>query len=507
MNISEFIAKFTNHPVLFIGTGLSLRYLQTAYTWDGLLQKVSTSIHDSDEPYLNLKSKCQKNDVFCYEKIAEELESEFNTYLEKNRNERFKPINDIFFENMRLHRNISRFKLYVSQLLGEIQYKPEQSDEIAVLKKVRKNIGSIITTNYDKLIEDIFEFSPLMGNDILLSNPYGSVYKIHGCIDAPDRIIITEKDYADFKQKYELVRAQLLSLFIHHPIIFIGYNIGDKNIKDILQTIFTYVEPNSEQATTIRNNFLLIEHEPNSTNLVVNEHDVEIEGISTIRINKIKTDNYSAVYDALSKLELPVSAMDIRKVQNIVREICYGGKNNTIAVNITENLEDLNNSDMVLVIGSSQTIVYEYQNTSEMMQNYFKIIEEENIPLIELINKHTIPSSNFFPIFGFAKLTNNIQKFTTLKEHQLQKLNALSSNLPEICKDPHNSIADIQGNTEISQSNQLHTIAFHTFNKNLELAEVKLYLTAMEKKDNTDYRRLLCAYDYAMYAPTGEQND
>lgn len=39
----------------------------------------------------------------------------------------------------------------------------------------------------------MFSFNPLIGNDILLSNPYGSVYKIHGCISAPDKIIITEK--------------------------------------------------------------------------------------------------------------------------------------------------------------------------------------------------------------------------------------------------------------------------------------------------------------------------
>lgn len=43
------------------------------------------------------------------------------------------------------------------------------------------------------MIEEMFSFNPLIGNDILLSNPYGSVYKIHGCISAPDKIIITEK--------------------------------------------------------------------------------------------------------------------------------------------------------------------------------------------------------------------------------------------------------------------------------------------------------------------------
>lgn len=119
-------------------------------------------------------------------------------------------------------------------------------DEIAAFKKIRKNISSIVTTNYDKITETIFEFMPLIGNDILLSNPYGSVYKIHGCVDKPESIIITENDYKSFRERYELIRAQLLSLFIHNPIIFLGYNLGDDNIKTLLKTIFSYVDVNSD---------------------------------------------------------------------------------------------------------------------------------------------------------------------------------------------------------------------------------------------------------------------
>lgn len=95
--------------------------------------------------------------------------------------------------------------------------------------------------NYNELrqiVWKIFEFNPLIGNDILLSNPYGSVYKIHGCVSDSNNIIITREDYDNFNNKYELIRAQLLSIFIHNPIIFIGYSISDSNIKSLLKTIF-----------------------------------------------------------------------------------------------------------------------------------------------------------------------------------------------------------------------------------------------------------------------------
>jgi hypothetical protein len=183
----------------------------------------------------------------------------------------------------------------------------------------------------------------------LLSNPYGSVYKIHGCVSDIQNIIITEEDYERFDKRYELIRAQLLSLFIHNPIIFIGYSISDVNIKNILKTIFMCIEPSSKNAERIRKNFLLVEHQKDSISEEIREHDIDIEGFGTIRINKRKTDNYEIIYKSLSNLHLSVSAMDVRKVQDVFKEIKTGGE---IKVGITDDLETLKNGEKVLAIGS-----------------------------------------------------------------------------------------------------------------------------------------------------------
>lgn len=415
MKIAEFISHYKNHPVLFVGTGISLRYLKKSFTWDGLLRSIAIELKGSPEYYLDIKSSCVKNETYEYEKIALKLEKEFNEQATNDRNGNFKDINDKFYELMEAGINISRFKLYIAEKLQSKETKDEVKDEIAELKKIRKNIGSIITTNYDSLIESIFEFQPLIGNDILLSNPYGSVYKIHGCISAPGKIIITSTDYENFHRKYELIRAQLLSIFIHNPIIFLGYNIGDENIKNLLKTIFTYVEPNSIAAEKIRKNFLLVEHENGSLSEEISEHDIDLEGFATIRINKIKTDNFSAIYKALSELTLPISAMDVRKVQNIVKEIYAGGN---IKVKITEDLDSLSNSDKIIAIGSSKTISYQYQTSAEMMSNYFSIIDESNSQLLTLINKHKIQPQQYFPVFGFGKICTEIENIAALKEQQ-----------------------------------------------------------------------------------------
>jgi hypothetical protein len=494
MDIKEFISKYKNHPILFVGTGVSLRYLKNSFSWDGLLSYISFKLTNDEEFYLDLKAKCFKNGKYNFEEIANLLEKEFNLQLSKDRGGKFKNINDRFYQSMKDGINLSRFKIFISDILSSLEIKEEKQEELELLKKIRKNIGSIITTNYDMLIEKIFDFSPLIGNDILLSNPYGSVYKIHGCVSNIEKIIITEEDYNNFDKEYDLIRAQLLSLFIHNPIIFIGYRIEDNNVKKILKTIFSYVNPTSELANKIKNNFLLIEHEKGSDNTIVSDYDINMDD-TIIRINKLKTDDFKSIYESISDLQLPISAMDVRKVQNIVKDIYSGGD---IKVSITEDLDSLKNEDRILAIGSRKTINYVFQTAKEMISNYFKIIEEANVQLLSLIDKLSINSSQYFPIFGFNKINPKIKNSTQLKENQINNIENTLKNIPDLCKKNHNKIEDIFNDDTIANSNKPKAILWETMNDNISVDAIEEYLRESDLK-TTDDKRLLCAYDMKKY--------
>ena len=237
MELIDFVKQYKTHPVLFIGTGMSMRYYSDSYSWEELLKKIVIDYSGNEEHFYDLKEKCLEQNKYNFPKLGGLIEKEFNDIAAADRNGQFKLINDQFYHNMKNGKQISRFKIYVASLFSKLSLRENVQEEINELIKARKNVGAIITTNYDTLIEDVFGFNPLIGNDILLSNPYGSVYKIHGCVNSPGSIIITNDDYKQFDLKYELVRAQLLSLFIHNPIVFIGYSIGDDDIKKLLKTI------------------------------------------------------------------------------------------------------------------------------------------------------------------------------------------------------------------------------------------------------------------------------
>lgn len=496
MHINDFFAAYKNHPVLFIGTGFSLRYLINSYSWDELLKQVIVELYGNKEYYYDIKSTCEEHGKYRYDKIGSIVQSKFNDFCEKNRNEKFKEINDVFYKKMEEGINLSRFKIFISSLLKDLCYREDKKNEVEELIKIRKNIASIVTTNYDLLIEDIFKFNPLIGNNILLSNPYGSVYKIHGCVNEPSKIIISTEDYNKFNRSYELIRAQLLSLFIHHPIIFIGYNIGDDNIKNILKTIFTCVEVNSPEANKVRENFLLIEYEKDSTNKDVTDHDIDIQGFSTIRINKLKTDDFTSIYKGLSTLKLPVSIMDIRRVESVFHEIRTGGD---IKVHITEDLDSLPNNQKILVIGSQNTIKFEYMSPTEIIGNYFNIIDESKSGILTLIGKQKITSSRYFPIFGFYKINPDINDAQRLKTQQIEKIILCIEHMLDICKNTHPTINDIINDDNIAPSNKPSAIIWSIYHNTMELNEVEKYLREYKEQKNTSYNKILCVFDYKKY--------
>lgn len=499
MKIKEFISNYKNYPVLFIGSGFSFRYLKETYTWDKLLSKICEDLWGNDERYLDIKAKCLNSDGSCsFEKSASKIESLFNEALENDRDGKFKDINDIFYDNMRKGITLSRFKIYVAKLVNckELKSESKIKKEIKELKLASKKISSIITTNYDRLIEEMLDFKPLVGNDILLSNPYGSVYKIHGCVDDISKIIITEDDYKQFDEKYELIRAQMLSLFIHNPIIFLGYNIGDENIKKVLKTVFSYVSWNTPEADKVRENFLLVEYDKGSTNLEVTDHDIVIDGKS-IRINKLRTDNFFSLYKAIDSINIPVSVMDIRKVETAVKDIRAGG---SIKVVITDNLDDLDNSEKILAIGSSESIKYSFMTLSEMIENYFKIIDESNSALVSLINKQTINANQYFPIFGFSSICRDIQKIDELKNRQKKNVKNYLKNHCSQHKNVHRTIKAILEDSSIATSYKTQAIMDSVNKDKIQLNDLEKYLkTKLNNNISTDTKRLLCLYDLKKY--------
>lgn len=172
-------------------------------------------------------------------------------------------------------------------------------------------------------------------------------------------------------------------------------------------------------------------------------------------------------------IDLPISAMDIRKVQKVIREIYEGGD---IQVKIVDDIDNLLNIEKVLAIGNVNRINYEYKNTGEMMADYFKIIDEENSQLLSLIDKHKIQSEQFFPIFAFSNINNQLLTSEKLKEQKINKLDKVLKSIANPCRKEHTSIEHIMEDMEISPTNKNYAIIYSMLIGSLSPESVADYL-------------------------------
>lgn len=237
-----------NNIALFVGAGFSSLFGYPS--WSKLLKIII-------EDY-NLKEKLKETSLF--------------SFVDSDEFENADKINDIILDKLlgvdylRLAGYIdyilkNNYGISIHKAIGEkiSQYEDlrKKDKQIEYLMNFFQNnkmmLEDIITTNYDSNIEFCFnqEISVINRNLISLNNiSYkNKIFKIHGCIsDINDGryggIIITEKDYNDFKNKNKYLFYKIYSFFTEKKIVFIGYSINDPNIRSLLNDV---IEENSDE--------------------------------------------------------------------------------------------------------------------------------------------------------------------------------------------------------------------------------------------------------------------
>lgn len=114
----------------------------------------------------------------------------------------------------------------------------KNDDEIALFRST--NPHAIITTNYDDLIENIFDgYEPVVGDRVIKYNLnlVGEVFKIHGSVEEPDSIVINSKDYNQYRIRKKYISAKLLTYLTEHPVFIFGYGFGDPNVTEIIEDV------------------------------------------------------------------------------------------------------------------------------------------------------------------------------------------------------------------------------------------------------------------------------
>ena len=114
----------------------------------------------------------------------------------------------------------------------------------------------IISTNYDSLLEDALgkqNYTPIF-QDLAISRHSSSttnLFKIHGDIDRLEEAIITEEDIRNFKHKRPSILKKMEALFQEKQIIFLGFSIEDRHIRDLYKEVKDKLQDHAPSAYVV----------------------------------------------------------------------------------------------------------------------------------------------------------------------------------------------------------------------------------------------------------------
>ena len=353
-------------PILFVGSGLTRRY-KKAPTWEDLLLKIAEYV-DSVSAFKKINSQVSQ-DPENKTKQRWELNALVALKLEVLFNDRFYQKNLEPYEEEWIHNNRNPFRECIAYIINKYDYIDNDKllRERELLENLDEKIIATITTNYDCMLEEIFNYtkdSTFIGQPELFSpraNGLSEIYKLHGCVSQPDKIIISHLDYKRFEETAKLFIAKLMTLMSENPVIFLGYSIEDPNVQSVLRDLVSCLD--RSQVDSLNKHFYVIEYDSGREEII--EKTVSLNAVSydghnvTFPVTVLATDNYSLIYEELHKLKPTLNLKLVRQVKRIINDIVLESvesdhlenkKSPHIAV-MLENLENVDSEGIAVVVG------------------------------------------------------------------------------------------------------------------------------------------------------------
>lgn len=483
-------------------------------TWYDLLKEFSSTLHLSKK-FGYYYSKCQGNLPSLTTSLAEEFHEiwwtldDFDASREEYKNHPLKAV-DIPFK-------IELSKFIAGRTTGRLL-----EEEISLLKKVV--IDGIITTNWDLFLESTFkDFKSYIGQNQLLfsqSVPIGEIYKIHGCITLPDSLVATKEDYDYFQKRNAYLAAKLLTIFIEHPIIFLGYSISDPNISDILVSLNECLDDNNVEK--LKNRLIFVEWDKNQIEPFFTDGILRLPNNQSIPIKHIKINSFIPLYEVLSSLRQRLPVKILRRFKDSVYEFIKTNEpTDKIYVGDLNSNEEATDVEFVIGVGVANTFAKQGLlgiGIEDIIEDV--LFNNRHIPVEEFINtalpkllrgRVSIPLYKYFRALeliddrGLLKKKNssnsNINNYFQDKKEDFYFPAPCYAKKKNNIRTQYKALTDLLNDDDIDDVHCFYYIPLLEREK-IDLKVLREYLVGCYKRNyikNTYFKKLVCYYDYLKY--------
>lgn len=521
--LDELIEK-NEFPVVFIGAGISKRFLESFPDWTGLLESFWTDLGLDNfyGNFNNIRDEIGEQSPGLNDKEIDHYANiKMGTMIENTYNKAFNS-GEVTIKNFTakdaFYSKISPFKKAISEKFSGYVIKDEMQDEYQLFINMLVKTQIILTTNYDTFIEDSYntiskyKITKYIGQKGFFQSTFGyaELYKLHGSVDSPQDIIITENDYIRFEKNSVLISAKIISMMMNSPIIFIGYSLTDINVRKIIKE-FTH-SLTEDEILILENRLVLVEYKKGESDFieeVVNDKDLGC------KLKVIKTDNFGELFRMISSINQGIAPTEVRKYHHVIKELIIDrGKKGTLnsVLLSPEELDQLGDhlltKNITVAIGDSK---YFYQIPDIITYSLDYISDKDEIstdirmrlaigqngsarfPMMKILDEQLIKSSSLHPSEK-EKLLGKAKKFSSF---DTQYKTIISSS---VCLRQANNLGEITSLSE-KKAKIYETISYNI--KRLDLEEVKEFLihelselkVRGEIVLSTELRRLLLLYD------------
>lgn len=388
-------------PFLFVGSGFSRRYLNLE-DWSGLLKKFSEGLKDFEYYVSSANGKMPE--------VASLMAQDFhdlwwNSDKYKESRERNKS---------KVKDKTSALRIEICNHLNSLSLldisKSEYKEEISLLSQL--NVDGVITTNWDPLLESLFtDYRTFVGqSELLFSNPQSiaEIYKIHGSASKPSSLVLTKEDYEDFESKNPYLAAKLITLFVEHPIVFIGYSLSDPNICQLLKSIVSVL--GKENIDKLRNNLIFLQRSDSEETADISQTLMAIDD-GQIPITIVRTKSFIPVYEALDAVKRKIPARVLRHCKEQLYELVKSeNPESKLCVVDIDDIEKAGDIEFVVGVGvaSERASQIGYQGIS-LLDLFSDLISNDTKYSPQMIMERTIPtvgkSPKYVPIFKYLYST------------------------------------------------------------------------------------------------------
>lgn len=518
LNIGKVLNKQGALPILFVGAGISQRYLKLA-NWEGLLRYLAQRAKESEYSFEAYKNRAKNSEIKVgeFQKIAELIE--IDLALKWFEEDKFKKLREEYTED--ILNGVSPLKIEIANYIKthSLNLQNEMKEEIEYLKKVgKKSIASVITTNYDTLLENIFsDYTRFIGQEELIFSKIhgvGEIYKIHGCCTKPESIIINEDDYIDFQDKNPYLASKILTLFLEHPIIFIGYSIGDENIRSILKSIVKCLS--KEKIEILKERLIFVEWDKEGDNQGFSTHTIAFDDGKFIDMTKISLQNYAVLFEAMLQNKAKYNAPMLRKLKEDIYELVLTNEpKEKIKVVGLEDDDKLENIEVVVGVGVISELGKKGYETFTAEEIYKDIVFDNRNFEAEIVVKSTLPNllkqhSKSIPIYKYvSKVKTQLPSIIeeSIKENYDDFLNNTLKKTRERNDFSKYSISELKKDfgdmkcleyIPLLNKDKISIQELREFLKDV-LTDYPQLLNDGKQTDKTNLKRLIRIYDWLVY--------